>query len=186
MKIMQKGFKSFAQTVAALMVAGMFGTFILQIVIRYTARTEWIPEALPILDPSLYSWTLEFCLLLWVWLVFWSSAFVVRDQDHVTFDIIFNIMSPKLKRALVVLGGTIVCLALTISIYPTWEKFEILRLKRTATLSSLFGDWIRMRDIYYIYIMFLFVVAMRYAHSVYNAATKHTKDEGCLQQNEDQ
>lgn len=184
MKILQKSFASFAQTVSALLVAVMFGTFILQIIIRYTARTEWIPEAVPILDPALYSWTLEFCLLLWVWLVFWSGAFVIRDQDHVTFDIIFNIMSPKSRRVLIMLGGTLICVALTISIYPTWEKFEILRLKRTATLSSLFGDWIRMRDIYYIYIIFLFVVALRYAHSVYNAATTRAKDASSLQQNE--
>jgi len=36
-------------------------------------------------------------------------------------------------------------------------------------LSSVFGDWIRMRDIYSIYVFFLIAVALRYAWAVYRA-----------------
>ena len=46
---------------------------------------------------------------------------------------------------------------------PTWEKFYILRLKRTATLSNVFGDWVRVRDIYSIFFLFLLTVSSRYA-----------------------
>ena len=43
------------------------------------------------------------------------------------------------------------------------KSFYILRLKKTATLSSVFGDWIRVRDVYSIYFAFLVIVAARYA-----------------------
>jgi C4-dicarboxylate transporter DctQ subunit len=36
-------------------------------------------------------------------------------------------------------------------------------LKRTATLSNVFGDWIRVRDIYSIFFLFLLSVSVRYA-----------------------
>jgi C4-dicarboxylate transporter DctQ subunit len=49
------------------------------------------------------------------------------------------------------------------SLDPTWDRFHVLRLKKTATLSALFGDWIRMRHIYVIYAVFLIAVALRYA-----------------------
>jgi hypothetical protein len=49
------------------------------------------------------------------------------------------------------------CAALLWSLEPTWSKFLILRLKKTATLNGLVGDWIRMRDIYSIYMVFLVV-----------------------------
>jgi C4-dicarboxylate transporter DctQ subunit len=49
------------------------------------------------------------------------------------------------------------------SVEPTWSKFFILRLKKTATLNACSGDWMRMRDIYSIYILFLVAVALRYA-----------------------
>ena len=59
--------------VAAMMMAAMFATFILQVTVRYTARAEWIAEVIPFLDPNGYGWTLEFCLLMWVWIVFWGN-----------------------------------------------------------------------------------------------------------------
>ncbi|MEO9826364.1 MAG: TRAP transporter small permease subunit [Paracoccaceae bacterium] len=169
MKALKSGLSHFAQAVAAAMMAAMFITFVLQIVVRYSARLEWLPEHFPLLDPSLYGWTLEFCLLLWVWLVFWGNAFVVRDRDHVTFDILFLAVRPSIRRWFIVITGIAICTALILSIEPTWSKFHILRLKKTATLSNLFGDWIRMRDIYAIYVFFLIAVSLRYAYSAYRA-----------------
>lgn len=169
MKRLQTGLSHIAQAVAAAMMAAMFITFILQIVVRYSARLAWLPERFPFLDPSLYGWTLEFCLMLWVWLVFWGNAFVVRDRDHVTFDILFLAVRPSIRRWFIVITGIVICTALILSVEPTWSKFHILRLKKTATLSNLFGDWIRMRDIYAIYIFFLVAVALRYAYAAYRA-----------------
>lgn len=169
MKRVQAALQHFAQAVAAAMMAAMFLTFMLQIVVRYSARLEWLADRFPILNPSLYGWTLEFCLLLWIWLVFWGNAFVVRDRDHVTFDILFVTVRPAVRRWFIIISGISICTALVVSIEPTWAKFYILRLKKTATLSTIFGDWIRMRDIYSIYIFFLVAVALRYAWAVYRA-----------------
>ncbi|MGJ8561515.1 MAG: TRAP transporter small permease [Litorimonas sp.] len=161
--------RTFAQAVAATLMALMFLTFVLQITIRYTARIDGIAEKFPLLDPSSYGWTLEFCLLIWVWLVFWGNAFVVRDRDHVTFDILYMAVRPSVRRWFAIISGLAICIGLAASIGPTWEKFYILRLKKTATLSHVFGDWIRMRDLYSIYILFLGAVAARYAWAVWHA-----------------
>ncbi|WP_318327014.1 TRAP transporter small permease [Sulfitobacter sp. D35] len=151
------------ESVAAAMMAAMFLTFILQIAVRYTARIPGIAERLPLLDPTRYGWTLEFCLALWVWLVFWGNAFIVRERDHVTFDVLYNHVRPATRRWFAIIGAVVICIGLLWSLEPTWSRFAILRLKKTATLSQLFGDWIRMRHIYAIYALFLIVVALRYA-----------------------
>lgn len=169
MKTLQTGLRHVAQAVAAAMMAAMFVTFILQIIVRYSARLEWLPQRFPFLDPSLYGWTLEFCLLLWVWLIFWGNAFVVRNRDHVTFDILFFAVRPQTRKWFIIITGVVISAALILSIEPTWSKFHILRLKKTATLSNLFGDWIRMRDIYAIYVFFLLAVSLRYAYAAYRA-----------------
>lgn len=169
MKNLQTGLRHFAQGVAATMMALMFLTFMLQIIVRYSARLDWLPDYLPFLDPTGYGWTLEFCLLLWVWLVFWGNAFVVRDRDHVTFDILFHAVRPSVRRWFIIISGVAICVGLIASVEPTWSKFHILRLKKTATLSNVFGDWIRMRDIYSIYIFFLVAVSLRYGWAVYRA-----------------
>jgi C4-dicarboxylate transporter DctQ subunit len=151
-----------AEFMAAIMMAAMFATFILQITIRYTARAEWIAEAVPFLDPTHFGWTLEFCLVMWVWIVFFGNAFVVRERDHVSFDILYTHVSPTLRKWFSVVSSVAICVGLLWSLEPTWAKFYILRLKKTATLSHLFGDWIRMRDIYAVYALFLIVVGLRY------------------------
>ena len=139
------------EIVAAIMMAAMFATFILQVTIRYTARAEWIKEIFPFLDPTLYGWTLDFCLLMWIWMVFWGNGFIVRQRDHVIFDMLYTSVSPKMRKWLAIISALIISLTLIIVIEPTWSKFYILRLKKTATLSNVFGDWIRVRDIYLIY-----------------------------------
>lgn len=157
----QKWAATAAEGVAAALMAAIFATFVLQIVIRYSGRLGWVAEALPILDPARYGWTLELCLALWVWLVFWGGAFVVRPRDHVTFDILHDHVSPGARRIFGLIAAVAICAALLWSVGPTWERLAILRLKRTATLGTLFGDWIRMRDIYAIYVVFLLSVAAR-------------------------
>lgn len=151
------------------MMLAIFMTFILQVAIRYTARLEWIAEAVPLLDPGNFGWTLEFCLALWVWLIFFGNSFVVREHDHVRFDILYLVVRPGIRRWFIIIGGLAIIIALVLSISPTLDRFHILRIKRTATLSGLFGDWIRMRHIYMIYIVFLVVVPVRYAWDVWRA-----------------
>ena len=164
-----RAFRHVAEGIAAALMAAMFLTFVVQIVVRYTARVPAIADALPFLEPSLYGWTLELCLALWVWIVFLGCAFVVRESDHVTFDILSSAVRPGVRRTFLITGGLAIAIGLLASIEPTWDKFRILRIKRTATLGDLLGDWVRMRDIYAVYIVFLAAVASRYFWIVWRA-----------------
>ena len=164
-----KQLRRVADAIAGIFMLTIFATFILQVAIRYSARLGWIAEAIPVLDPNNFGWTLEFCLALWVWLIFFGNSFVVREQDHVTFDILYLAVRPRIRKWFIIIGGLAIIIALTMSIAPTLDRFHILRLKRTATLSSLFGDWIRMRHIYMIYILFLVVIPARYAWDIWQA-----------------
>jgi len=152
-----------AEFLMGMAMLAMFSTFILQVAIRYTARAEGIAEAFPFLDPTQYGWTLEFCLALWVWIVFFGNAMIVRERDHVTFDILYTAVNPGLRKWFGIIAGVAVCVGLLLSLGPTSDKFYILRLKQTATLKQILGDWIRMRDVYSVYAFFLVVVALRYA-----------------------
>jgi C4-dicarboxylate transporter DctQ subunit len=149
--------------VAAIMMAAMFATFILQITIRYSSRLEWLVHAVPILSPDRYSWTLDFCLLMWVWIVFWGNSLIVRERDHVTFDILYTAVNPRLRRIFAIVSALAIVVGLLWSLGPTWHKFRILGLKQTASLHNLFGNWIRVWDTYSIYFAFLVIVPIRYA-----------------------
>ena len=34
-------------------------------------------------------WTVEVCLTLWLWIVFWGGAFCLRPADHIRFDVLY-------------------------------------------------------------------------------------------------
>ena len=157
------GASRLTEFMAAMMMAAMFATFIIQIFIRYSARVPGVAEAVPFLSPENFGWTLEFCLLMWIWLVFWGNAFIVRERDHVTFDILYQGVNPALRKWFVIVAALAIIIGLLASIGPTWDRFYILRLKRTATLETLFGADVRMLHIYMIYIAFLLIVPVRYA-----------------------
>ena len=157
MKTLVKWFLRGTEFVAAMMMAAMFLTFILQIAIRYSAKLDWLAKAFPILDPSRYGWTLEFCLALWVWIVFWGAAFVVRERDHVTFDLLYLAMPRGPRRVMALVSCAVVAVALAWSLLPTWDWIDFLRIKKSATLK------VPMRTIYSIYAVFLVAVSARFA-----------------------
>ncbi|MBI1172866.1 TRAP transporter small permease subunit [bacterium] len=152
-----RAFITCAEGVAALLMAAMFATFILQIAVRYIMGSAWFMARFGgVISAASFGWTLEFCLVLWLWIVFWGNAFVVREKDHVTFDIIYFWVRPGLRKWFAVIGALAVAFGLLASIGPTYDKLAILKLKSSATLG------VKMFPIYSIYFVFLVVVGLRY------------------------
>ena len=177
MKSILRGLNHAFEFVAATMMAAMFAIFILQITIRYSARAEWIADIIPLLEPTLYGWTLDFCLLMWIWIVFWGNGLIVRHRDHVIFDIIYTNVTPHVRKWFAIFSAITIAICLLLIIEPTWSKFYILRLKKTATLSNVFGDWIRVRDIYLVFFIFSFAVAFRYFWRAYYILKNGAEDD---------
>jgi C4-dicarboxylate transporter DctQ subunit len=132
------------EAVAAALLGALFLTFLLQIFSRYVMAQP-------------FGWTLELCLALWVWLVFFGCAFVVRDRDHVTFDLLYLAAPSRVRRILAAVAALAVAAALAASLPATWDWIDFLRIKRSATLQ------VPMRTVYAIYAVFLIVVSLRLA-----------------------
>ena len=78
-----------AENVAAAMLGVMFVAFIIQIVFRYFFN-------FPI------GWTSELTVILWLWLVLWGAAFVVKESEEIRFDLISGAVG---RRARVAMGA---------------------------------------------------------------------------------
>ncbi len=134
-----------AEGVAAAMLAAMFLTFILQIFSRYI-----------LVSPI--GWTLELCLTLWVWIVFWGNAFVVRHKDHVTFDVLYLSVRPGLRRIFALITSAAIAIGFAISLYPTWDYIDFLKIKKSAILA------IPLNLVFSIYAVFVIAVVLTYAY----------------------
>lgn len=132
-----------AEAVAAAMLAALFLTFLLQIFTRYV-----IAAPLP--------WTLELCLTLWLWLVLWGSAFVLRETDHVRFDMFYMAASTRWRRAFALVTALALAGGFLAALPPTVDYIEFYRIKRSSTLR------IRLDYVFSIYGVFAVAVIVRY------------------------
>lgn len=130
-----------AEGVAAAMLAAIFLTFLLQIFSRYVLA-----------EP--FGWTLELCLMLWLWIIFWGNAFIVRHEDHVTFDVIYQRAGPQMRRRFALIGTAAIAIGMAISLYPTWDFIDFMKIRKSATLR------IPMRTVFSIYVLFVVAVVL--------------------------
>ncbi len=177
MKHVFKWFPRLTEAIAGGLLAAIFVTFLLQIGSRYTPRIINrldLAETLPLLasiEPL--GWTLELIGILWVWVIFFSCAFVVREHDHVKFDIIYLSVPYRARRILALISAAAIVIGMIYAFWPTWDYIDFMRLRRTSTVRvPITGDKIPLRTIFSIYAVFMIAVGARYAWSFWTTLKK--------------
>jgi TRAP-type C4-dicarboxylate transport system permease small subunit len=136
-----------ANIVSGLMFAAVFVIFNYKIVTRYLEHDEAV-------------WADEVSVILFIWIIFWASAFLVRDREQITFDLVYRPMPDKVKRwmalARLVLVGGIFLWALPGSI----DYILFLWRERTPVLD------LRLDYIYSCFGIFLAAVVLRAAWGI--------------------
>jgi TRAP-type C4-dicarboxylate transport system permease small subunit len=132
-----------AENVAALMLAIMFVAFILQIVFRY------------LLDFPI-GWTSELTIIMWLWLVLWGAAFVLREAEEIRFDLIHVSVGARARRLMGVVTAVAVLLLYGGSLPATIDYVTFMKVERSAYLGIRF-DWL-----YAMYVLFAVAVLVRY------------------------
>ncbi|RED18828.1 TRAP transporter small permease [Pontivivens insulae] len=157
-----------SDAIAATLLAVIFFTFLLQIATRYAPKiinyfglAEIFP-ALGAIQPL--GWTLELIAILWVWVIFFSCAFVVREWDHVKFDIVFLAVSRRMRAIFAVISAVAIVAGMLYALLPTLDYIDWMKIRKTSTVRNPFtGSKIPMRTIFSVYGAFMIVVAVRYA-----------------------
>jgi C4-dicarboxylate transporter DctQ subunit len=128
--------KAGAEFVAVILLAAMFSFFILQIFSRY------------VLNEPL-SWTLEACLISWLWVVFWGCGVLLRDNDHVKFDILYQGAPNQLRRVFALVSAAAVIVAFIATAPATYDYISFMKIERSSSLK------IRLDYIFSIYLLFM-------------------------------
>ncbi|KRA50695.1 TRAP transporter small permease [Devosia sp. Root635] len=131
-----------AENVLAAMLAVMFSVFILQIVFRYILN-------FPI------GWTHEISVVMWLWMVLFGTAFVVRDSEEIRFDILYSAVSDRWRRAMVAITAITLIFFFVISLPAVIDYVTFMKVEKTAYLKIRF-DWL-----YSIYAIFAVATIIR-------------------------
>ena len=118
---MLAGLKRCADAVGAGLFAALFLTFLLQIGARFGFN-----RPLP--------WTDELAVILYIWAILWAAAFMVPAREHVVFDLVYNTLGRRGRRAMLV-GGSLMIAGLAAWALPgCWDYVRFMAREGTPVL----------------------------------------------------
>jgi TRAP-type C4-dicarboxylate transport system permease small subunit len=143
-----------AENIAAAMLAVMFAAFIIQIVFRYFLN-------FPV------GWTSELTVVLWLWLVLFGAAFVVKESEEIRFDLLTASVGRRPRIAM----GIFVALALVVlygaSFKASFDYVTFMKVERSSYLK------IRMDWLFSIFLVFMVAVIVRYVWLLWQLVRGH-------------
>jgi C4-dicarboxylate transporter, DctQ subunit len=132
-----------AENVAAAMLAVMFSAFIIQIVFRYFFN-------FPI------GWAAELSVVMWLWLVLWGAAFVLRDEEEIRFDLLSASVGRRARIAMGMVSGLALVILYGASLPATYSYVTFMKVEKASYLK------VRMDWLFSIYLLFLVAMLARY------------------------
>jgi TRAP-type C4-dicarboxylate transport system permease small subunit len=132
-----------AENIAAAMLAVMFAAFIVQIVFRYFFN-------LPV------GWTSELTVVMWLWLVLWGSAFVLREKEEIRFDLVYAAVGRRARIAMAIAFSVAIVLLYGASLPASYAYVTFMKVESSSYLK------IRLDWLYSIYLVFLVAIIVRY------------------------
>lgn len=132
-----------AENMLCLMLLAMFIVFILQIIFRY------------LLNLSI-GWTHEISVALWIWIVLFGSAFVIREVDEIRFDLFWGGASDRGRRVMQIICSVALVALFGVSLPAIFDYVAFMKVESTAYLK------IRFDYLYSIYVVFVVAMIIRY------------------------
>lgn len=132
-----------AENVAAAMLAVMFVAFIIQILFRYIFN-------FPV------GWTSELTVIMWLWLVLWGAAFVVKESEEIRFDLLSGAAGRRARIGMAIVAAVALIVLYAVSLPATYKYVTFMKVEKTSYLKIRF-DWL-----YSIYLIFLVAILARY------------------------
>jgi TRAP-type C4-dicarboxylate transport system permease small subunit len=132
-----------AENLLALMLAMMFVAFLLQIVFRYVLN-------LPV------GWTNEASSILWVWIVLFGAAFVIRENEEIRFDLFYASAGAVTRRVLAIISAAALVFFYAVSFPAVVDYVTFMKVESSSYLDIRF-DWL-----FSIYLVFVVAIICRY------------------------
>ncbi|MDG4718775.1 MULTISPECIES: TRAP transporter small permease [Thalassospira] len=157
MRDLSRPFKKGAEFIAVALFIAMFGTFLLQIFARYVLNSP-------------LGWTVEICIILYIWLVFWTSAFLLREHDHVSFNMLFLAAPVRGRRVMAILGLGCIAAAF-IAGFPVIVDYVMFMRIEKAPVTRITLDYV-----YAIFPVFIVALIIRSLISLWRLMRSKTSD----------
>jgi TRAP-type C4-dicarboxylate transport system permease small subunit len=117
--------KNAANTLGGVLFLTMFAVFIVQITARFGFNKP-------------LAWTDELVVILYVWVILWSAAFIVPEREHVAFDLVWNSVGKPVRRVMKIVGNLMLGGLALWAIPATWDYVSFMAREGTPVLGISF------------------------------------------------
>jgi TRAP-type C4-dicarboxylate transport system permease small subunit len=139
-----------AQSLGGLMFLALFAVFLIQIGARFGLN-----KPLP--------WTDELAVVLYLWVILWASAFMVAEREHVVFDLVWNSVGPRVRRAMRIAGHLMIGSLAAIALPGSWDYVRFMAREGTPVLGLSF-QWVFLP-----FVLLLLALVVRSAWGIWDA-----------------
>jgi len=140
---------------AAELIGGtLFLTLFIVFVIQVTARFGFNRPM---------AWTDEAAVILYVWVILWSAAFVVPEREHVAFDLIWNSVNLPTRKVMRVAGNLLIGGVALYGIPATWDYVHFMKRESSPVLGISF------MLVFLPFVLLLVALVVRSAWAIWNA-----------------
>ena len=140
--------------VADLIGGTLFLTLFIVFVIQVTARFGFNRPM---------AWTDEAAVILSVWVILWSAAFVVPEREHVAFDLIWNSVNLPTRKVMRVAGNLLIGGVALYGIPATWDYVHFMKRESSPVLGISF------MLVFLPFVLLLVALVVRSAWAIWNA-----------------
>ena len=149
--------RKIANAIGGLLFLALFLTFLVQITARFGFN-----QPLP--------WSDELAVILYLWVILWTCAFVVPEKEHVMFDLVWNSVSPTTRRLMRLVGHTLIGGLAIAAIPASWSYVHFMAREKTAVLGLSF-EWVFLP-----FVLLLVSLAARSWHGLVQAMNNRDLD----------
>lgn len=109
------------------------------------------------------AWTDEAAVILYVWVILWSAAFVVPEREHVAFDLIWNNVNLPTRKVMRVAGNLLIGGVALYGIPATWDYVHFMKRESSPVLGISF------MLVFLPFVLLLVALVVRSAWAIWNA-----------------
>lgn len=123
---MLKRLRHLAEGVAAAVFALLFVTFIVQVTMRFVFNNP-------------LAWSDELIVVLYILMVFWGAALLLKEKDHVMLDLVYEALPPAGRRIFGLVGAALVAGLMLVLLPQAFDYVKFMNREKTPVLDIPFS-----------------------------------------------
>ncbi len=114
--------KQAADIVGGLLYSALFLVFVVQVTARFGFNKP-------------LAWTDEMAVVLYIWVILWAAAFMVPEREHVVFDLVYQMASPRIRRLMRIAGHLMIGGLSAWALPASWDYIHFMAREGTPVLN---------------------------------------------------